>query len=1038
MEMKSFNLSDWALEHRSLVWFFMIAALLAGTMSYLDLGREEDPAFTIRTMVIAAQWPGATAEEMSTQVTERIERELQDLPTLDYTRSVTQAGATTVYLNLRDTTPAAQVQLIWQQVRSMISDIAPTFPQGVNGPYFNDRFGDVFGNIYAFTADGLSKRELRDYVEDARSKVLALEGAGRVQLIGAQDEVVFLEFSTRRLAALGISAAQVVQTLQDQNAVTASGVMQAGSQRVAIRVGGQFTSDDSLKNINLRVGDRFFRLIDVATVSRGYEDPPSALFRVNGEPAIGLAIGMRAGGNLMEFGEALHEQMDKIAAELPIGVTVEKISDQPQVVEEAVNGFTKALFEAVAIVLVVSFVSLGMRAGLVVALSIPLVLAITFLVMSEMDISLQRISLGALIIALGLLVDDAMIAVEMMVSRLEAGDSLRKAATAVYTSTAFPMLTGTIATVAGFIPIGLNSSQAGEYTFTLFVVLAVSLLVSWVVAVIFTPVIGVLVLPKAMKHKGQKQSRTGTLFTAGIGLAMRFRWVTITATLMVFALSLFGLQFVQQQFFPASDRPELLVEWTLPHSASIAETEAQVARFEAEMLAGNAKIDHFSSHIGEGAPRFILTLDSPAPMVSIAQSVIVTKGLAEREAVKAEIEAYLAKTFPGTDTYVHPLALGPPVLRPLQYRLSGPDVEQLRGKAQELAAVLSQNPHVGPVRYDWMESMRVVTVDVLQDKARQLGITNADIAAALNGIASGQPITQIRDDIYLVTVLGRAEAADRNSLETLKNLQLSTGDGRAIPLSSVATLGYAQEQPVIVKRDRIPTITLAADVLDNLQPATVAGQLKPAVDQFRAELPAGMSVALGGTVESSEEAQAPIFAVAPLMLFVMATVLMIQLQSFSRLFLVFAVAPLALIGVVLALLVFNKPLGFVALLGVLALVGILIRNSVILVVQIEELRKEGMPPWQAVMQATQHRVRPILLTALAASLGQIPIATEVFWGPMAIAMIGGILMGTVLTLVFLPALYVAWFRIRPDTPGKAMTAVGDETSGPEGGTAAHA
>lgn len=1030
--MKTFNLSEWALDHRSLVLYFMIVAVLAGTFSYLNLGREEDPAFTIRTMVIAAQWPGAHAQDVSTQVTERIERELQDLPSLDYTRSVTQAGSTTVYLSLRDTVPASQVQLIWQQVRSMISDIAPTFPQGVNGPYFNDRFGDVFGNIYAFTADGLTQRQLRDYVEDARKKVLTLEGAGRVQLIGAQDEVVYLEFSTRQLAALGLSASQVIATLQDQNAVAASGVMQAGGERVAIRVGGQFTSADSLKDINLRVGGRFFRLVDVAKVSSGYEDPPSALFRANGQPAIGLAIGMRSGGNLLAFGEALHHEMDKIAAELPVGVHVSRISDQPQVVEEAVNGFTKALFEAVAIVLVVSFVSLGLRAGFVVALSIPLVLAITFLVMSEMDISLQRISLGALIIALGLLVDDAMIAVEMMVSRLEAGDSLRKAATAVYTSTAFPMLTGTLATVAGFIPIGLNSSQAGEYTFTLFIVLAVSLLVSWVVAVIFTPVIGVLVLPKQMKHKEHSGGPVSRVFMSGISLAMRFRWVTIVTTVALFGLSLFGMMFVQQQFFPSSDRPELVVEWTLPQNASIRETEAQVTRFETEALAGNDKVDHFSSHIGEGAPRFVLTIEVPAPMVSMAQTVIVTKGLAEREEVKAEIEAYLSNTFPGTDTYVHPLALGPPVLRPLQYRLSGPDIETLRTKAQELAALLAANPHVGPVRYDWMESMRVVSVNVLQDKARQLGITNADIAGALNGVASGQPITQIRDDIYLVTVMGRAEAADRNAIETLQNLQLSTGDGRAIPLSSVATVSYTQEQPVIVRRDRVPTITLAADVLDNLQPATVVQQLDPAIASFRAALPAGMSVVTGGTVESSAKAQAPIIAVAPLMLFVMATILMVQLQSFARLFLVFAVAPLALIGVVIALLGFDKPLGFVAILGVLALIGILIRNSVILVVQIEQLRREGVPPWRAVVEATQHRVRPILLTALAASLGQIPIATEVFWGPMAIAMIGGILMGTLLTLVFLPALYVAWFRIRPDTPATppSLPAVPDaETEG---------
>jgi len=1017
--MNRFNLSDWALEHRSLVWYFMAVALAAGIFSYLHLGREEDPAFTIRTMVIVAQWPGANAEDVASQVTERIERELQDLPSLDFTRSVSTAGKAMVYVNLRNETPAASVRAVWLEVRAMISDIAYTFPQGVQGPFFNDRFGDVYGNIYAFTADGLTQRQLRDYVEDARSKILTIAEAGSVELLGAQDEVVRLEFSTRRLAALGISAEQVVATLQDQNAVSSSGVIQAGPERVAVRVGGQFTSDDSLRRINLRIGDRFFRLVDVASITRGYADPPSALFRYNGEPAIGLAIGMRAGGNLLEFGEKLDAQMHRIVAELPVGVDVHLVSDQPRVVEEAVNGFTKALFEAIAIVLIVSFVSLGLRAGLVVALSIPLVLAITFLAMAYLDISLQRVSLGALIIALGLLVDDAMIAVEMMVSRLEAGETLRKAATAVYTSTAFPMLTGTLVTVAGFIPIGLNTSQAGEFTFTLFVVLAISLLVSWVVAVLFTPLIGVTILPRQLKHKGHKKGRLMRAFSALIEWAMRLRWVTIGITVGIFALALFGITLVQQQFFPSSDRPELIVEWRLPDNSSIAETSAQMARFEREALAGNASIDHWSSYVGEGAPRFVLPLDVPAPMASLGQTVIVTKGLDVRDRVQAELEDYLRRTFPGTDAFIKTLSLGPPVGRPIQYRISGPDIGDLRGHAQDLARVLATNPLLGPVRYDWMEAGRVVEVDVLQDKARQLGITNSDITSALNGVTSGQAITQIRDSIYLVNVIGRAEDAERGSIETLQNLQLSTGDGRAIPLAAVATFRYTQEQPVIMRRDRVPTLTVSADVPGNVQPTTVAAQLQPVVDDFAQALPAGYALAVGGTVENSAQSTAPIIAVVPLMLFVMATVLMLQLQSFSRLFLVVAVAPLALIGVVAALLPFGKPMGFVAILGVLALVGILIRNSVILIVQIEHLRGEGVSPWRAVLNATEHRVRPIMLTALAASLGLIPIATEVFWEPMAFAMIGGILVGTLLTLIFLPALYVAWFRIAPEPEPQA-------------------
>jgi len=1029
--MKGFNLSDWALEHRSLVWYFMLIAVVAGVMAYVNLGREEDPAFTIRTMVIAAQWPGADAGEVALQVTERIERELQDLESLDYTRSITTAGQTTVYVNLRNETPAATVRSVWLQVRAMITDIRPTFPQGVQGPFFNDRFGDVYGNIYAFTGDGVSQRQLRDYVEAARSQILTVENAGSVEILGAQDEVIYLEFSTRQLAAMGLSMQQVVSTLQDQNAVSPSGVLQAGPERISVRVGGQFTSEESLRQLNLRVGERFFRLADVATIIRGYADPPSALFRYNGRPAIGLAIGMRAGGNLLEFGKALDAELERIVADLPVGVDVNLVADQPHVVDEAVSEFTQALFEAIGIVLIVSFVSLGLRAGLVVALSIPLVLAITFLVMSYLGISLQRVSLGALIIALGLLVDDAMIAVEMMVSRLEAGETLRKAAIAVYTSTAFPMLTGTLVTVAGFIPIGLNSSAAGEFTFTLFVVLAVSLLVSWIVAVLFTPLIGVSVLPQAWRTHKHGPGRLMRGFSGFLQAAMRLKWLTIALTVLVFAVSVYGLTHVQQQFFPASDRPELIVDWNLPQNSSIAATSAQIAQFEAEALAGNPDIDHWSSYVGQGAPRFVLAFDVPTAMPSMGQTVIVTKGIDVRDRVAAELNAYLRRTFPGTDTYIKTLSLGPPVGRPIQYRISGPDIEGVRDQAHALAAAIRENPNLGDVRYDWMEAARVVEVNVLQDKARQLGITNSDITSALNGVTSGTAITQIRDSIYLVNVVGRAQAAERGSIETLQNLQLSTGDGRAIPLAAVATFEYTQEQPMIVRRDRVPTLTVSADVVGTIQPATVARQLQPTIDAFAADLPAGYSVAIGGTVESSAESTSPIIAVVPFMLFVMATVLMLQLQSFSRLFLVAAVAPLALIGVVAALLLTGKPLGFVAILGVLALIGILIRNSVILVVQIEHLRAEGRPAWEAVVEATEHRVRPILLTALAASLGLIPIAGEIFWGPMAFAMMGGIIVGTVLTLIFLPALYVAWFRIRPPQDG-GETSAATQTPEPAG------
>ncbi|TAW59841.1 efflux RND transporter permease subunit (plasmid) [Rhizobium ruizarguesonis] len=1020
--MKSFNLSDWALEHRSLVWYFMIVFILAGAFSYVKLGREEDPNFTIKTMVITAQWPGASAEEVTRQVTDRIEKKLQELESLDYTKSETVAGQTTVFVELLPTTKAKDVAPTWLRIRNMIADIKGDFPTGVVGPFFNDRFGDVFGNIYAFTSDGLTQRQLRDLVEDARSKVLTVPNVGKVDVIGAQDEAIYLEFSTRQIAALGIDQQSVIQTLQAQNAVTQSGFVDAGPERIALRVSGQFTSEDSLRSINLRINDRFFPLSDVATINRGYVDPPSALFRFNGQPAIGLAIGMKQGANLLEFGEGLDAQMKRVVADLPIGVDVHRVSDQPAVVDEAVSGFTRALFEAIVIVLIISFISLGLRAGMVVAISIPLVLAITFVVMEYSGISLQRISLGALIIALGLLVDDAMIAVEMMVARLEAGDDLRKAATHVYTSTAFPMLTGTLVTVAGFIPVGLNNSAAGEFTFTLFVVIAVSLIVSWVVAVLFTPLLGVTILPKTMKSHHEKKGRFASVFSWLLGLAMRWRWVTIILTVGVFALSIGGMGLVQQQFFPSSDRTELVIDWNLPHNSSIAETNRQMARFEKEMLADNKDIDHWTTYVGQGAPRFILSFDVQTPDVSFGQTIIVTKGLDVRDKVRAELQDYLTKTFPGTDAFVKLLDIGPPVGKPVQYRITGPNVQKVRDLSQQFAGVMGSHPLLANMVLDWNEPSRVVKVDVLQDKARQLGVSSEDIATALNGIVEGSTATQVRDDIYLVNVIGRARASERDSIQTLENLQLSTSNGKVVPLSAVANFRYELEQPTIWRRDRQPTITVKAAVVGPTQPATIVDQLKPKVEEFQKNLPVGYKVEVGGAVESSADSQGPIVAVAPLMLFAMATILMIQLQSFSRLFLVFAVAPTALIGVVAALLLSNAPMGFVAILGVLALIGILIRNSVILVVQIEHLRSEGMAPWQAVIEATEHRMRPIMLTAAAATLALIPISREIFWGPMAYAMMGGIVVGTALTLLFLPALYVAWFRIPRDEGVQAEAA----------------
>ena len=1007
----TFNLSEWALKHQSFVWYLMVVSLLAGILSYMNLGREEDPTFAIKTMVIQTQWPGATVDETMLQVTDRIEKKLEELDSLDYVQSYTRPGESTVFVFLKDTTNAKAIPEIWYQVRKKIDDIRGEFPQGIQGPGFNDEFGDVFGTIYAFTGDGFTLRQLRDYVEQVRTGIRDIPNRGKVMTIGEQDEIFYLNFSTRKLAALGLDQQHVLQSLQAQNAVTPAGVIEAGPERMSVRTSGQFHTVADLEAVNLRVNDRFYRLADIADITRDYVDPAAPMFHYNGQPAIGLAIAMNAGGNIQAFGKQLHQRIEDLTAELPVGVNVHMVSDQAQVVEVAVGGFTSALFEAVIIVLAVSFISLGLRAGLVVAISIPLVLALVFVFMEFAGIAMQRVSLGALIIALGLLVDDAMITVEMMVTRLELGETKEQAATFAYHSTAFPMLTGTLVTVAGFVPIGLNNSSAGEYTFTLFAVIAVAMLVSWVVAVLFAPVLGVHILSAKIKPKPEKAGRLAQAFDNGLLWCMRHRWLTIGGTVLMFVLSIFGMGLVQNQFFPASDRPEVLVDLNLPQNASIEETLKVTQRFE-KSLQGDADILRWSSYIGEGAIRFYLPLDQQLQNPFFAQLVIVSTGLESRDALIERLQKRLREDFVGVGSFIHTLELGPPVGQPLQYRVSGKSIDQVRKHALDLATVLDANPNVGETIFNWNEPGKVLRIDIAQDKARQFGLSSEDVANVMNSIVSGAAISQVKDDIYLINIVGRAIGSERGTPETLLNLQITTPSGTSIPLLAFATVRYELEQPLIWSRDRIPTVTLKASVRGAMQPTDLVAQLKPDIDKFAANLPQGYTLQTGGTVEQSAKAQGPIAQVVPLMLFLMATFLMIQLQSVQKMFLVASVAPLGLIGVVLALVPTGTPMGFVAILGILALVGIIIRNSVILVTQIDQYERDGFDPWHAVVQATEHRRRPILLTAAAASLGMIPIAREVFWGPMAYAMIGGIISATLLTLLFLPALYVAWYKIK--------------------------
>ena len=1027
--MKKFNLSEWAIQHRSLVTYFMLVIVVAGIFSYFHLGRSEDPDFTVKTMVVQAGWPGASVGDTLQQVTDRLERKLQETPNLDYLKSYTTAGQATIFVSLKDSTPPAKVPDTWYQVRKKVADIRSTLPQGIVGPGFNDEFGDTYGIVYGFTADGFTHRELRDYVDDVRKQLLAVPDISKVDVLGAQDERVYVEFSTGQLAGLKLDRSALIAALQSQNIVTPAGIVQTGDEKILVRVSGAFQSEQDLLAVNFVANGRIIRLADIAHVWRGPADPAQPKFRVNGRDGIGLAIAMRKGGDVLTLGRNVAQAMTQITANLPVGIEPTLIANQPVTVSHAVDDFMEALWEAVAIVLGVSLLSLGMRAGAVVALSIPLVLAAVFVAMGLFGIDLQRISLGALIIALGLLVDDAMITVETMVTRLEHGDAKEHAATFAYTATAFPMLTGTLVTVAGFVPIGFAHSAAGEYTFSIFAVVAIALIVSWVVAVVFAPMLGVWILKAPKVSHAVQPGPIMRGFRRFLVLAMRVRWATVLLTLGLFGAALYGMRLVPQQFFPSSDRTELVVDMQLPENASIYATESTSARID-KLLTGDQDVDHWTTYVGQGAVRFYLPLNVQLPNDFFAQSVIVTKGLRERDRVKAKLEQALKTTFPNVVGRVYPLELGPPVGWPVQYRVSGVEPDRVRAIAFRVAQAIGSAPGAKNLNYNWMAPARTIRIRVDQDQARLLGLSSEDLSKALNAVESGVTVTQIRSGIYFVDVLVRASADERMSLATIRTLQVPLPNGRTVPLSQIASIDYGQEYPIVWRRDRRPTVTVQADLEPGVQAATVVQALEPKIAALNASLPGGYHVDVGGTVEESNKAQASVAAVVPLMLFLTLTVLMIQLQGFSRLFLVLSVAPMGLIGVVAALLISDKSLGFVALLGVLALTGMIARNSVILIDQIEREKAQGRHPWDAVVEATTHRFRPILLTASAAILGMVPIAPTIFWGPMAYAIMGGLAVATLLTLIFLPALYVTWFRIeepRPDCGNEETISGPDST-----------
>lgn len=1015
------NLSEWAIGRRSLVMYFMLAGIAAGVLAFLALGRNEDPAFTFRTMIVQAGWPGATLEDTLSQVTERIERKLQETRGLDTLRSYTSAGITTIFVDLLGSTPASEVPDIWYQVRKNVGDIRNTLPAGVVGPGFNDDFGDTFGIIYGFTADGFTHRELRDNVEDVRSRLLLVPDVSKIEIIGAQDEQIFLEFSTERLAGLGLDYPALIAALQAQNAVRPAGALQTGDEKLSLRVSGAFESEQDILAVNFVAGERIVRLGDIAEIRRGYVDPPQPLFRVNGEPAIGMAISMKEGGDILELGKNIRDAMAEVTAELPLGIEPVLVADQAVTVDDAVSDFTTSLWQSIVIIIVTSFVALGIRPGSVVALSIPLTLAIVFPIMDFAGIDLQRVSLGALIIALTLLVDDAMTTVDAMIRRLGAGDTKEQAATFAYRSLAAPMLTGTLVTIAGFVPIGFAASSAGEYTFSIFAVVGISLIVSWLVAVIFAPIIGIAIL-KAPRQTGadQKPGLLLRVYRAILIGAMRARWVTLILTAAIFAVAIFGIRFVPQQFFPASDRPELVVDLTLPQNASIYASEAVAKRLDA-VLREDADVASWSSYVGRGAIRFYLPLNVQLQNDFFAQVVIVAKDIEARDRLQARLDGVLAEEFPGLVNRISPLELGPPVGWPVQYRVSGPDLDEVRDIAFRVAQVIATDPETRRINFDWNEPARQLRVRVDQDQARLLGLSSQGLSAILSAAVTGSTVTQVRDGIYLVDVVARATDEQRMSLATLRTLQVPLPSGRTVALNQFATFEYEQQFPVVWRRDRVPTLTVRADVAPGVLAEAVVSGLTPAVAELNATLPKPYRIEVGGIAEESAQSRASVLAVVPLMLFLMLTILMLMLQSFQRLVIVLCVLPLGIIGVVASLLLYDRPLGFVAILGILSLLGMIAKNAVILIVQIEEDRASGLDIWDAVVTASSSRLRPMMLTAISTVLGMIPIAPTVFWGPMAFAIMGGLLVATVLTLVFLPTLYVTWFRAREPARGARAT-----------------
>ncbi len=1026
--MSRFNLSEWALHNRGLVLYAMLLLALLGAVAYTRLGQSEDPPFTFRAMVVRTLWPGATAEEVSRQVTERIEKKLMETGRYEFIRAYSRPGESQIIFIAKDDLLSRDLPELFYQIRKKTSDIRHALPAGVIGPFFNDEFGTTFGNIYALSGEGFDYATLKDYAERVELELQRVPDVAKVELLGLQEEKIWIELSNTKLATLGVPMTEVQRVLDEQNAVVPSGFFETETDRVQLRVSGRFDSVEAIREFPIRVGERSFRIGDVAEVRRGFSDPPAPRMRFMGDDAIGLAVSMKAGGDILRLGEALDSEFARMQQDLPVGMSLRKVSDQPQAVRASVGEFMRVLTEAVIIVLLVSFFSLGFRTGLVVALSIPLVLAMTFAAMHYFGIGLHKISLGALVLGLGLLVDDAIIAVEMMAVKMEQGFTRLKAASFAYRSTAFPMLTGTLVTAAGFLPIATAASSTGEYTRSIFQVVTISLLLSWIAAVVFVPYLGAKLLPDFHAKNGNGkhghdpyQTRFYQRFRQVVEWCVRHRKTVIAITVALFVTSVLLFRFVPQQFFPSSTRLELMIDMKLAEGSSLKATEVQAKKLEA-MLAKKDGVENYVAYVGTGSPRFYLPLDQQLPSPNFAQFVLLTSDVKAREEVRGWLIDLFANDFPELQARVTRLENGPPVGYPVQFRVSGEHIDEVRRIARHVADKVRANPHVTNVNLDWQEPSKIVRMVLDQERARALGVSSAALSKFLESSLSGSLVSTYREDNELIQILLRGPEDERAQLSLLGSLSVPTEKGRSIPLSQIATLEYGFEEGIIWHRNRLPTVTVRADIYGREQPSSVVAQIAPTLDDIRADLPSGYLLQTGGTVEDSARGQNSVNAGVPLFLVVVLTLLMIQLKSFSRSVLVLLTAPLGLIGIVLFLIVFSVPFGFVAMLGAIALSGMIMRNSVILVDQIEQDIGAGHPRWQAIIDATVRRFRPIVLTALAAVLAMIPLSRSAFFGPMAVAIMGGLIVATALTLLFLPALYAAWFRVREDEEARAPVA----------------